>query len=626
MLARDRLVGRVLRHQAAGDGIEGLAVVVGPPVAEPSVAVQLAALVVEAVADLVADHRADRTVVDRVVGRHVEERRLQDRGREHDLVHVAVVVRVDRLRRHAPLAAVDLGADAHDLAPVLEGIAAIGIAQGVAGSHDERRVVAPDIGIADLDAVLGQLRVRLLLGGGRHPREAVDRGRVGLHQVGDQRLHARAIRGREVLRHVELADGLAECAVGLRDALLPARLLLLEAGDGDVVELVARVAERRRQHGGGAVEAARLQVQLPRVQRLGLHETRQRRDVVRLAHDDDAAGLQLRLRLEHGPVESGRQRLEFGRRLRVVRELRIARLVARPLRRGDLGLQRDHLGGMRGAVGVAGQREQSGQVVRIRRARLREALVALQVVVTIGQAQAALAEVGDVDRRVVEIGVGVDQQRRAHHALPVAHQADQHAGVLDAVHVLERGRDRVQAGLVDRGFVEIGAEVVVDLLRVGVRRRIPGLQAFDQVAHLVVGAIPQFVERAPGRLVGRDLGVLDPGAVHRQEQVVLRAHGLVHARAIDARAQLGGVGGLGHRRGGGRRLREGGDGAGQRNGGGKRGETEMGGGHRKSSFKKTQGKEPWARPAVTTGGCGRPGPSTSRRRASWRRPRGSRRC
>ena len=36
--------------------------------------------------------------------------------------------------------------------------------------------------------------------------------------------------------------------------------------------------------------------------------------------------------------------------------------------------------------------------------------------------------------------------------------------------------------------------------------------------------LAQLVERAPGRLVGRDLGLLHPGAVHGEEQVVLRTH------------------------------------------------------------------------------------------------------
>ena len=71
---------------ALGAPVEVGAVALGPPVAQVAVAVVLRALVVEAVADLVPDDGADAAVVDGVVGVDVEERRLEDRGREDDLV------------------------------------------------------------------------------------------------------------------------------------------------------------------------------------------------------------------------------------------------------------------------------------------------------------------------------------------------------------------------------------------------------------------------------------------------------------------------------------------------------------------------------------------------------------
>ena len=49
-----------------------------PPVAQLAVAVEAAALVVEAVPDLVADHRANRAVVHRIVGR--DDRRTAAAG------------------------------------------------------------------------------------------------------------------------------------------------------------------------------------------------------------------------------------------------------------------------------------------------------------------------------------------------------------------------------------------------------------------------------------------------------------------------------------------------------------------------------------------------------------------
>ena len=58
-----------------------------------------------------ADDSADRAVVHRVVCVRVEERRLQNACRKHDLVHVGVVIRIHRGRCHAPVSPVDRFAD-----------------------------------------------------------------------------------------------------------------------------------------------------------------------------------------------------------------------------------------------------------------------------------------------------------------------------------------------------------------------------------------------------------------------------------------------------------------------------------------------------------------------------------
>src|ERR1700722_2136159 len=84
------LLGRqavVLLDQRPGPAFERLPVRGAPPVGELAVAVDFGTLVIEAVADLVADDCADRTVVGRIVAGGIEERILQDRRREHDLVH-----------------------------------------------------------------------------------------------------------------------------------------------------------------------------------------------------------------------------------------------------------------------------------------------------------------------------------------------------------------------------------------------------------------------------------------------------------------------------------------------------------------------------------------------------------
>ena len=53
------------------------------------------------------DDNADGSVVEGIVGLHVEEWRLQNAGREANLVGGGVVVGVDGLWRHVPLVAVN---------------------------------------------------------------------------------------------------------------------------------------------------------------------------------------------------------------------------------------------------------------------------------------------------------------------------------------------------------------------------------------------------------------------------------------------------------------------------------------------------------------------------------------
>src|SRR5579884_3276504 len=94
-----------------------------PPVAHVAVQVELVSLVVEPVRHLVSDRpAARRREVRRVVAARVEERTLELRRRQDDLVALDVVVRVDRLRRHAPLRAVQRLPDLPDLIRAIEDV------------------------------------------------------------------------------------------------------------------------------------------------------------------------------------------------------------------------------------------------------------------------------------------------------------------------------------------------------------------------------------------------------------------------------------------------------------------------------------------------------------------------
>src|SRR2546430_5416818 len=92
-----------------------------PPVAQHAACVRLGALIIESVTHLVSDDAADAAVVDRRIRVGVEEGGLKDGGREHHLVERRIVVGVDGLGGHAPLAALGRSREALQLALPVEG-------------------------------------------------------------------------------------------------------------------------------------------------------------------------------------------------------------------------------------------------------------------------------------------------------------------------------------------------------------------------------------------------------------------------------------------------------------------------------------------------------------------------
>ncbi len=103
MDARDRFVLIELRREAVGLDLVFGRGRRGPPIAQAPAGIILPAFIVIAVAHFVADRgRAGLSIIDGGIGIGVEERRLQDRGRNRDLVHRRVVISVHRLRGHFP--------------------------------------------------------------------------------------------------------------------------------------------------------------------------------------------------------------------------------------------------------------------------------------------------------------------------------------------------------------------------------------------------------------------------------------------------------------------------------------------------------------------------------------------
>src|SRR5437868_8006582 len=91
------------------------------------------------------DDCADAAVVHRVIRLRVEEWRLQNAGREHDLVAARIIISVYGWRRHAPFAAIDRLADLRHLPGALEDFAAQYIHRIRIAIDREQRIIAPFI-------------------------------------------------------------------------------------------------------------------------------------------------------------------------------------------------------------------------------------------------------------------------------------------------------------------------------------------------------------------------------------------------------------------------------------------------------------------------------------------------
>ena len=207
------------------------------------------ALVVEAMGHLMTNHDADAAKVYRRVLRVVIERRLQNAGREVDVVLRRVVVGVHRWRRHSPFRRVNRLAELVQVAFALEVLGALHVVQQVIPFHDDAGVVPPVRRITDLVSDGVEFLARLGLGRVAHPGQRLQvgghRGLESMHQV----LHVGLGVGREVLLYPILSDGLAERAVGKPCAPLPARLFFLLAlqgcGEEGEVLVLKRLREQR---------------------------------------------------------------------------------------------------------------------------------------------------------------------------------------------------------------------------------------------------------------------------------------------------------------------------------------------------------------------------------------------
>ena len=183
------LVGVILRREFRGGGLKMREVAGRPPVAHAALGVEHAAFGVEGVADLVSDDGPDGAVVGRRRSLRVEERWLENRGREVERVLQRQIHRVDRLRGHRPFLAVNRPAQSRDITVILEKVAAPDVAEDVIRLHFVSRVIAPCLRVADPDIQRVELGLGFRFGGRVHPGERFNPLPERGDDVGNHRLH-----------------------------------------------------------------------------------------------------------------------------------------------------------------------------------------------------------------------------------------------------------------------------------------------------------------------------------------------------------------------------------------------------------------------------------------------------
>ena len=524
--------------------LEALAILVAPPAAQVAFLVILGTLVVESVGHLVTDHHTDGAIVEGIVCLHVEEGRLQNAGGEADLVGRRVVIGIHRLRRHVPLVAIDglveLGAN-HLLD--LPFVACQDVAQ-VAVANLQGGVVFPLIGVAHLHVEGVELVLCHLLRLVAHPVLHGDTLAERHLQVGHQALHALLGCGREEALHIELSQGLAQCAFDRRDGTLPARTVLLLAAHGGAVEGkvhgTALVIDVGRGHVQGVPEIDVLQG----FDRLLLEHCLHLVDGCGLAQAYLADPLHTDV-LEVGvPVDAGELLLQLLVADLVIVGLGVAQLGHALAGTCQAGLDADDVGPDAAGILLA-ESLVLAEGHHVGLVGLTDALclgVFVHIVVLLAQCESALIDGDQIVLRVLLVGTDVHAEESGHalalHARPDVAQpllrnvargliAVAEQELLECSPIMLVQVHAVHGRTVERGYLLCHAAGGILL----------GRDSLDELAQLLVVVLLQHVEGTVAAVLGgQGIGFL-PSTRGIHVEALPRLVGGVHVGQVDARCQ-----------------------------------------------------------------------------------------
>ena len=215
------------------------------------------------------------------------------------------------------------------------------------------------------------------------------------------------------------------------------------------------------------------------------------------------------------------------------------------MRLRDLHLQRDDLLRTRLRVREARQRQHLGDVRRVVGAKLGHRRVGRDIIIAVGKPEPALHHIRHRPCRIVEVlsdenaeqilgmevriveRVGVGAKR-------MSDGIGERTLVGNRLDLVDVGLDRRDAALLDPIGVGIGLVVIGDPRLVAAGRVRLG-DVLDQVGGALLGLVVDHRKDRDVRLVGRDDGVVLPGAVGIFVEIVASLHRRVHQRLVDAR-------------------------------------------------------------------------------------------
>ena len=481
---------------------ESLGVLVAPPLAQVALLVVLGALVVESVCHLVTNHHAYGSVVEGIVGLHVEEWGLQYACGEANLVGRGVIVCIHRLGCHEPLLAVHglVQFRAHHI--LYLPLVACQHVPEIAVANLQFAVILPLVGIAHFHVEGIQFLLCHLLRLVAHPILYGNAFAQCHLQVADQRLHALLGCGWEETFGVQLSQRLAQhTAHGIHSAF-PSRTVLSLAThccavEGEV-QLAALVVDVRAGH-------IQCVPQIHVLQGLGRFLLQHLLHLVQgsgLSHADFLHALHAEVREVCVPVYAGELFLQFLVRQFVVILLRVAQLRHALAGTCQSGLDAHHVGADAACVLLAESLmlAQSHDVLVECLANLCRFGVSVHVVILLSQRQSALDDGYQILFRVLLVGTDVHAEQTLNtltlHAWP--HVLQPVFGDFACVLVSVAQQELLQCAPVV--FVQVHAVhgrviQVGNLLCHAARFILLGSYAVDERAQLLVVVLLQHVER-----------------------------------------------------------------------------------------------------------------------------------